>query len=55
MRGLSCSAGFGLVLVSRGSSSIVAHGLLIAGASLVGNRGFQGIWAPVAAASGLSS
>ena len=40
--GLHCSVDFSLVLVSRGHSLVVVHGLLIAVASFVAGHGLWG-------------
>ena len=40
--GLCCSAGFSLVVLSRGYPSVVVYRLLIVVASLVAEHGFKG-------------
>jgi len=51
--GLHCCTGFSQVVASRGHSSDVLHGLLLAVASSVAEHGRQGIQASVVAASRL--
>ena len=53
--GSSCCMGFFPVAASRGYSLVAMHGLLIAVASLVPERGLSGAHASVVGAGGLSS
>ena len=55
MLGLHGCTGFSLAVVSGGPSLVVAHGLLIAVAPLVGEHRLWGVWASVVAPHGLWS